>query len=336
PGQITVDKIEQSLYHVGKHEKMSLLFGLLHREKPESSLIFTNTKRMAEILEDYLKANGFAAACLTGDVPQKKRMATLERFKNKRLNILIATDVASRGLHIDAVTHVFNYDLPQDAEDYVHRIGRTARIGATGNAIALAGEEDAFYLEAIEKLAGKIPVIWAEDEDFERNFKRPQRRPQSNPRSNAGRGKPGDSRGRGGSSSSSRRKPSRSTGAKYEPKKHRPGSEEKSDQESKQSSSRRSSSTGGNQGEAQKSTENRSRRRPPRKRSGGEQAAKGAGAKSTDKNQQPTKSAAETNKNTKRKVDNTSSRPPVKKQASQPQKKKGLLGKIFGIFKNND
>ena len=282
PGQITVDKIDQSLYHVGKHEKMSLLFGLLHREKPESSLIFTNTKRMAEILEDYLKANGFAAACLTGDVPQKKRMATLERFKDKKLNILIATDVASRGLHIDAVTHVFNYDLPQDAEDYVHRIGRTARIGATGNAIALAGEEDAFYLEAIEKLAGKIPVIWAEDEDFERNFKRPQRRPQSSPRSTSGRGKPGDSRGRGGSGSSSRKKPSRSTGSKYEPIKRRPDSDEQAEQKSKQPSRRRSSSSGSNQGEAQKTTENRSRRRPPRTPSGGEQA---------NKNQQPTKSA---------------------------------------------
>jgi ATP-dependent RNA helicase RhlB len=328
PGQITVDKIDQSLYHVGKHEKMSLLFGLLHREKPESSLIFTNTKRMAEILEDYLKANGFAAACLTGDVPQKKRMATLERFKNKRLNILIATDVASRGLHIDAVTHVFNYDLPQDAEDYVHRIGRTARIGATGNAIALAGEEDAFYLEAIEKLAGKIPVIWAEDEDFERNFKRPQRRPQSSPRSTSGRGKPGDSRGRGGSSGT-RSKPSRSTGSKYEPKKRRPGSDENPDQKSKQPSRRRSSSTGSSQGEAQKSSENRSRRRPPRKQSGGEQASKSMGAKSTDKKQQPAKSAPE---------NRTTPKPPVKTHTPkpQPQKKKGILGKIFGIFKNND
>ncbi|MCK5540578.1 MAG: DEAD/DEAH box helicase, partial [Deltaproteobacteria bacterium] len=294
PEQITVDKIEQSLYHVGKHEKMSLLFGLLQREKPERSLIFTNTKRMAEILEDYLKANGFAAACLTGDVPQKKRLATLERFKNKRLNILIATDVASRGLHIEAVTHIFNYDLPQDAEDYVHRIGRTARIGATGNAIALAGEEDAFYLEAIEKLAGKIPVIWAEDEDFERNFKRPQRRPQSSPRT-PGRGKPGDTRGRGGSSSS-RRKPSRPTNSKSEPKKHRPSSAERSDQESKQPSRRRGSSTGGIQGEAQNSSENRSRRRPPHKQSGGEPAGKSMGAKSTDRKQQPTKATPKVNK----------------------------------------
>jgi len=189
PEQITVDKIKQSLYHVGKDEKMALLFGLLQKEQPERSLIFTNTKRMAEILEGYLKANGYAAACLTGDIPQQKRQTTLERFKNKQLTILIATDVASRGLHIEAVTHVFNYDLPQDAEDYVHRIGRTARIGATGTAIALVGEEDAFYLEAIEKLADKIPVEWAEEEDFIRNFKRSPARPRSSA-SPAGRGRP--------------------------------------------------------------------------------------------------------------------------------------------------
>ncbi|MEA3348554.1 MAG: helicase-related protein, partial [Pseudomonadota bacterium] len=337
PGQITVDKIEQNLYHVGKHEKMALLFGLLHREKPERSLIFTNTKRMAEILEDYLKANGYAAACLTGDVPQKKRLATLERFKNKKLNILIATDVASRGLHIEAVTHVFNYDLPQDAEDYVHRIGRTARIGATGNAIALAGEEDAFYLEAIEKLAGKIPVIWAEDEDFTRNFKRPQRRSQGSSRT-PGRGKPGDSRGRGGSSSSSRRKPSRPTDSKYEPKKRRPGSDGRSDQESKQPSRKRGSSTGNNQGEAQKSSENRSRRRPPRKQSGGEQAGKSMGTKSTERKQQAAKTVPKINKNVDRKVDRPTPKTPVKVQTPKPQtkKKKGILGKIVGLFKGND
>ncbi|MEA3333357.1 MAG: DEAD/DEAH box helicase [Pseudomonadota bacterium] len=336
PGQITVDKIDQSLYHVGKHEKMSLLFGLLHREKPESSLIFTNTKRMAEILEDYLKANGFAAACLTGDVPQKKRLATLERFKNKKLNILIATDVASRGLHIDAVTHVFNYDLPQDAEDYVHRIGRTARIGATGNAIALAGEEDAFYLEAIEKLAGKIPVIWAEDEDFERNFKRPQRRPQSSPRSSAGRGKPGDSRGRSSSSSGSRKKPSHSTRAKAGPKKHHSGSDERPDRESRQSSRRSSSSTGSKQGEAQKSSENRSRRRPPRKQSNGEQAAKSTGRQSPNKKPQPAKSAPKTDKNIKKQFDGPTPKLPAKGQTQKPQKKKGILKKIFSIFKSGD
>ena len=331
PEQVTVDKIDQSLYHVGKHEKMALLFGLLNHEKPERSLIFTNTKRMAEILEEYLKANGFGAACLTGDVPQKKRQATLERFKNKKLNILIATDVASRGLHIEAVSHVFNYDLPQDAEDYVHRIGRTARIGATGNAIALAGEEDAFYLEAIEKLAGKIPVIWAEDEDFERDFKRPQRRrPQSRSRTPE-RGKTSDTRGRGGSSSSSRRKPSRPTDSKYEPKKRRPSSDEHPERESRQPSRRRSSSTGSEKGEGQKSSENRSRRRPPRKPAGGEQTSKTMGAKTTEQKRTPVKAAATVD----RKVDRPAPETPVKTQLPE-KKKKGFLRKVVGLFQSNN
>jgi len=216
PEQITVDKIKQTLYHVGRDEKLALLFGILKREQPERSLIFTNTKRMAERLEGYLKANGYAAACLTGDVPQKKRQATLERFKEHKLQYLIATDVASRGLHIEAVTHVFNFDLPQDPEDYVHRIGRTARIGASGTAIALAGEEDAFYLEPIEKLIGyKIPVEWAEEEDFERKFKRPARRSEDrygdrDRSSSRGRSRSGgrsDGRGSRTSNRDSRRRP---------------------------------------------------------------------------------------------------------------------------------
>jgi len=222
PEQITVDKIKQTLYHVGRDEKLALLFGILKREKPERSLIFTNTKRMAERLEGYLKANGYAAACLTGDVPQKKRQATLERFKEHKLNFLIATDVASRGLHIEAVTHVFNFDLPQDPEDYVHRIGRTARIGATGTAIALAGEEDAFYLEPIEKLIGyKIPVVWAEEEDFERDFKRPARRPEGRygdrEASRPARGNSRNNRGSRGGSRDSRRRPNERKTGKPEP-----------------------------------------------------------------------------------------------------------------------
>jgi ATP-dependent RNA helicase RhlB len=318
PEQLTVDKIEQSLYHVGKDEKMAMLFGLLQREKPERSLIFTNTKRMAERLESYLQANGYSAAALTGDVPQKKRQATLERFKNKKLNILIATDVASRGLHIDAVTHVFNFDLPQDAEDYIHRIGRTARIGATGIAIALAGEEDAFYLEAIEKLSGKIPVIWAEEEDFIRKFKRPSRQSYE---SRDRRGASPQSRGRRGDSYKERssRKP-----GNRKPKSTRPGSKSEPATNSSQKSragdsnpSRNNTNqkTGQNQNQEQKSSKNRSRRRPPRK---------------YDNNSQPKTD------NRKKSVKTTENRKaPIKKAPVTPPepKKKGLFEKIVGIFK---
>ena len=331
PGQVTVDKIEQSLYHVGKHEKMALLFGLLQAQKPERSLIFTNTKRMAEILENYLKANGYAAACLTGDVPQKKRQATLERFKNKKLNILIATDVASRGLHIDAVTHVFNYDMPQDAEDYVHRIGRTARIGATGIAIALAGEEDAFYIEAIEKLAGKIPVIWAEEENFSHDFKRPSRHASSSqsPRSRTPeRSKPGDSRRRGSKTSSARKKPARSHDSQEESRgestSQGPGSDKHPDKSSSQPTRRRSNAA--SKADAAKSPESRSKRQPPRRKSNSEKSSIPAGSKKIEPQKAPSG---------ERKVNTP--KPPVKNQApkKQPEKKKGLLKKIVSLFKGN-
>jgi ATP-dependent RNA helicase RhlB len=117
-----------------------------------------NTKRMAERLENTLKANGFSAQALSGDVPQNKRLRFLRDFHEGKLAVLIATDVASRGLHIPDVSHVFNFDLPQDAPDYVHRIGRTARAGAEGDAISFACEEYAVSLPDIEDFLGhKIP-----------------------------------------------------------------------------------------------------------------------------------------------------------------------------------
>lgn len=167
PEKMTADKIEQVLYHVSRKEKFPLLLGLLRRDGMARTMIFINTKREGEYLHDRLNANGFPCRLISGDVEQKKRMRILEDFKDGKLPILIATDVASRGLHIDGVSHVINYDLPQDCEDYVHRIGRTARAGAEGKAISLADEDGAFFLEAIEEyIKNKIPTEWAEDELF--------------------------------------------------------------------------------------------------------------------------------------------------------------------------
>jgi len=167
PEQMTVDRIEQTLFHVGKDEKFSLLLGVLNKEQPERTMLFMNTKRGAEVVVERLRANGYESRALFGDIPQKKRLRILEEFKAGTLPILVATDVASRGLHIDGVTHVINYDLPQDAEDYVHRIGRTARAGATGIAYAFADEEYVFSLEAIEDyIKMPIPVKWPEEEMF--------------------------------------------------------------------------------------------------------------------------------------------------------------------------
>jgi ATP-dependent RNA helicase RhlB len=165
PLQKTVEKAEQVLYHVGREEKFNLLLGLLRREGGSRILIFSNTREEARRLEDRLGRNGWQARALTGDVDQKKRLKILNDFKDGQLPILVATDVASRGLHIEGVSHVINWDMPQDAEDYVHRIGRTARAGAVGKAISLVDEAGALALEPIEKfISQKIHVDWAEDE----------------------------------------------------------------------------------------------------------------------------------------------------------------------------
>ncbi len=194
PEQVTAEKVEHLVYHVAKHEKLPLLVGLLRREPVDMRvLVFVNMRRAAERLVRYLEANGFAAAAITGDVDQRRRLAILSDFREGRLPILVATDVASRGLHIEGVTHVFNYDLPFDAEDYVHRVGRTARAGASGRAVSLACEEYVDGLEAIEQFIGfKLP--WEIPEDAmlahplhhpprERGeHRRPHGRPQPPPR----------------------------------------------------------------------------------------------------------------------------------------------------------
>ena len=158
PDKMTVDRIRQLMYYPSMEEKVPLLVGLLRQAEARRTMIFVNTKRMAERLESTLKANGFHAQALSGDVPQNKRLRFLRDFHNGDLAVLIATDVASRGLHIPDVSHVFNFDLPQDAPDYVHRIGRTARAGADGDAISFACEEFAVSLPEIESYLGhKIP-----------------------------------------------------------------------------------------------------------------------------------------------------------------------------------
>jgi ATP-dependent RNA helicase RhlB len=158
PDKMTVDRVRQIMYYPSMEEKVPLLVGLLRQSEARRTMIFVNTKRMAERLESTLKANGFNAQALSGDVPQNKRLRFLRDFHNGDLAVLIATDVASRGLHIPDVSHVFNFDLPQDASDYVHRIGRTARAGAEGDAISFACEEFAVSLPEIEDYIGhKIP-----------------------------------------------------------------------------------------------------------------------------------------------------------------------------------
>ena len=159
PDKRTADKVTQVLYHTAMDEKIPLLVGLLRHTDPARSLVFINTKDMGERLAVWLRANGFNAAVLSGDVPQPQRLRLLQDFTEGRLPILVATDVAARGLHIPDVSHVFNFDLPQNAEDYVHRIGRTARAGASGDAVSFACERYVFGLPDIETYIGhKIPT----------------------------------------------------------------------------------------------------------------------------------------------------------------------------------
>ena len=167
PENITVDAITQELYHVGTDEKMSLLLGLLKKENPETAIVFTNTKHTAYEVSKRLEHNGYDAKCLMGDLPQKKRLKIVDETKAGNVKFLVATDVAARGLHIDDLSMVVNYDIPGDCENYVHRIGRTARAGKSGKAISLACEKYVYGLPAVEKyIELKIPVAWATDDLF--------------------------------------------------------------------------------------------------------------------------------------------------------------------------
>ena len=159
PEQRTGSSIKEEIFYPSEDDKIPLLLTLMEEEWPEKAIIFANTKHQCEKIWQWLEADGHRAGLLTGDIAQKKRLKILEQFSGEQLDILVATDVAARGLHIADVTHVFNYDLPDDCEDYVHRIGRTGRAGASGHAISFACETYAMNLLAIETYIGySIPV----------------------------------------------------------------------------------------------------------------------------------------------------------------------------------
>jgi ATP-dependent RNA helicase RhlB len=162
---VTSKAIKQTAFCPSNEQKIPLLLGVLKHHQPQRSIVFVNTKKCAEHLSDYLNSNGHKAAILSGDVAQEKRQRLLADFQNDKYNLLIATDVAARGLHIADVSHVINYDLPQEPEDYVHRIGRTARFGAKGEAISFICEEYAYSMPDIEAyIEQKVPVSSIEPE----------------------------------------------------------------------------------------------------------------------------------------------------------------------------
>ena len=210
PDKVTADNVRQSLYFPASNEKLPLLIGLLRRIDPHRTMVFVNTKRVAEDVVGTLNGNGFKSEVLSGDVPQNKRLRLLREFTSGELPILVTTDVASRGLHIPDVSHVFNYDLPQDAEDYVHRIGRTARAGAFGDALSFACEEYSFSLPDIEQYIGHSIPRAALEADLLPALAPPEKRERNRPlhphggRSGGGGGRRssggGGGRGRGGRS----------------------------------------------------------------------------------------------------------------------------------------
>ena len=201
PDKMTVDRVRQVIYYPSMEEKPRLLVGLLRQMDPHRTMVFVNTRRGADELEAVLKANGFNAEAISGDVPQSKRLRMIRDFLSGDLAILIGTDVASRGLHIPDVSHVFNYDLPQDPADYVHRIGRTARAGAEGDAISFGCEDYVQSLPDIEDYIGRRIPVASVTQDLlpEITVPRHERRrhggPGSGPRHGGGRGRDG---GRGG------------------------------------------------------------------------------------------------------------------------------------------
>jgi len=191
PDKMTVDRVRQSIYFPSNEEKIPLLISLLSQRDARRTMVFVNTRREADRLQNFLEYNGIHAQAISGDVPQRKRLRMFKDFLSGDLPVLIGTDVASRGLHVPDVSHVVNYDLPQDAEDYVHRIGRTARAGASGDAISFGCENYAQSLPDIEAFIGrKIPVVQIDHQSL-LSVKTPPRRPKKprpqHPRSSSGR-----------------------------------------------------------------------------------------------------------------------------------------------------
>ncbi len=188
PDKVTADRVRQAIFFPSNEEKLPLLIGLIREMGEGRIMVFVNMKREAERVQAYLQVNGINARAISGDVPQKKRLRMLMDFQKGELAVLIGTDVASRGLHIPDVQYVINYDLPQDAEDYVHRIGRTARAGASGDAISFGCETYAMSLPDIEDYIGhKIPVA-NYDVALLPEIVKPKSRPRRKPQQRRGGG----------------------------------------------------------------------------------------------------------------------------------------------------
>jgi ATP-dependent RNA helicase RhlB len=178
PEQITVDTVNQIVYIVTAEEKYALLYNVITKQKLEKVLVFCNRRDETRRLADLLRKYRINVAILSGEIPQKKRVRTLEEFKAGKIRVLVATDVAGRGIHIEGISHVINYCLPHDPENYVHRIGRTGRAGALGTSVSFACEEDSFYLPDIEEFIGQKLDCTIPDENWVKLPPKPKPRSQ--------------------------------------------------------------------------------------------------------------------------------------------------------------
>ena len=328
PEQVTVDKITQVLYHVAEKEKINLMLGILKKEMPRNALIFTNMKHVAAQVAKNLEHNGYKCLYLSGDLPQSKRLRVINSFKEGKLPFLVATDVAARGLHIDDLEMIINYDLPGDCENYVHRIGRTARAGKSGKAVSFACEKYVYNLEAIETFIGmKIPLAFAEDEMYHENkgegidFRRPARKGKKGPtrsREKTPRGKASardKTSTRSGKPSAKKRE---ETEGKAKGKKKRTGAEKKSVPQAARTASRK---------EHKDHREPGDRRHPAKKKSKPRGKSTGGAKK---------RSAIEDRLEYYKKKygDNFMVQPePGAKSTPSPEPKKSFIKRIAGFFK---
>jgi ATP-dependent RNA helicase RhlB len=197
PEKVATDNVDQKVYMVTTDQKYALLYNLVVSEEGERVIVFTNRRDQARRLADNLHRNNVKVGLLTGEISQPQRVKTLEAFKNDTIQVLVATDVAGRGLHIDDITHVVNFTLPEEAEDYVHRIGRTGRAGALGTSVSFACEDDSFKVPEIEETIGmKLPCVYPPEElllkppSFSRESKFKQEKKHGGNRGGQGSGRP--------------------------------------------------------------------------------------------------------------------------------------------------
>ncbi len=171
--EVVVDKIDHSMVMMAKHEKMSVLFNLLKKNEDTYAMVFCNTQYQTHFVAEWLKKLGFKARPISGRLPQNKRSRLMQEFREKKTTILVCTDVAARGLDVEGLSLVINYDLPSEAANYIHRVGRTGRAGKKGVAVSFCAHEDCDHFDSISELVGKIPMLDIEDDDYKADLGHP-------------------------------------------------------------------------------------------------------------------------------------------------------------------